>query len=132
MKNILFITFLLVTLGVKGQRFETVSNIITNDINYSVWRISPIVSDTIVLVPPKNVIHISISDSLKLRLREFSYETWVNLLEDTNSDWGANLVLYELYEKDATVFKVIKKREDWVRIYKNDDLSYWKKKLLTE
>lgn len=49
---------------------------------------------------------------------------WIAHLNDEKTDWATNLVLYYLYQKDATVLSVFRTREKWLPL-KADDIQYW-------
>ena len=65
----------------------------------------------------------------KNNLKTFAKEQWLSVLQNPEFDWAANLLLYELYRKDAMRFRNVKTREDWLKKYYLDDLKYWKAKL---
>lgn len=99
------------------------------NLRFTIWNISPVFNDSEIIVEPNIVVHVSIPDSIKRRFKNISVNEWINLLENIESDWAANLILYEIYEKNALVFEFVKKREDWVRMYRKEDIEYWKQKL---
>ena len=73
------------------------------------------------------VIETNIKDTvLWKQLKSFTAEQWLCLLNNPKSDWAANLILYQVYEKEAILFTMYKKREDWIRYRKNEDIAYWK------
>jgi hypothetical protein len=51
---------------------------------------------------------------------------WLNRLCNENSDWATNLVLYYLFDRDASHFIIFDKRIKWLKIKKNEILD-WKK-----
>jgi len=55
---------------------------------------------------------------------------WLERLQNDTSDWATNLVLYYLYDKDASRLIVFNTRKKWLRI-KEDDVKYWRKFLST-
>jgi hypothetical protein len=55
---------------------------------------------------------------------------WLERLRNENSDWATNLILYYLYDKDASQLIIFNVRKKWLRI-KEDDIKYWKKFLST-
>lgn len=48
----------------------------------------------------------------------------VALIDDPHYDWGANLVLYFLTQKNGLKFIIIENREDWIKKFKHDDAVY--------
>lgn len=77
------------------------------------------------VTPSKNLIRTDINDSMRMCIKKIDYNEWLTLLLNEKSDWTANLLLYELYQKDATKFKVIQNRDDWINSYKKEDVEYW-------
>lgn len=54
-----------------------------------------------------------------------SEDFWLSHLRDSSSDWATNLVLYNLYKRDAFIIKHgIKDRNKWMPL-KEDDINYW-------
>lgn len=66
------------------------------------------------------------SEKMWERFKLIKVEEWLCLLTNQATDWAANLILYQLHERDALLFKKIKKREDWVKGMKERDIAYWK------
>jgi len=70
------------------------------------------------------------SVDLKSLMGKFNFQklfgALVNCLNDSDRDWYANMLLYAITKKDATIFTVIENRNDWIRNgNKNRDLEYW-------
>lgn len=79
-------------------------------------------------VPISNLgirVRVELSDEKKLLLKKISHEEWFNLLNDKKSDFIANVILYELYSKNAIDLLVIEDIEKWRKFVKKDDLEYW-------
>lgn len=66
--------------------------------------------------------------------KQISNDEWLGLLQDENTDWAANLILYDLFEKDAlTYLKTYKNRTVWIQLGQRDaDIKYWKNRLTKE
>ncbi|WP_196890272.1 hypothetical protein [Aureivirga sp. CE67] len=64
-------------------------------------------------------------------LKTLNKQSIILLLEDENFDWRINLILYDVFKKDALLFYVfdIRNRLDWVKYDKDKDIIYWKKEL---
>lgn len=78
-----------------------------------------------------NVVRInSISFDTLQKLRSLSREQWLGLLDDENTDWAANLILYDIYSHAGLGFYRTT-REDWVVSRKEKDKAWWKKTLKT-
>ena len=66
-------------------------------------------------------------------VRKLDKQTWLNLLNSPNSDFAANLILYDIYNKDGTGLSVLEEEDSsdvlWRKYYKAEDLDYWGKYL---
>lgn len=82
-------------------------------------------------VPSYYVIHVTINKEQRIAAKGVNRECWIRLLKDKSTDWAANLILYDLYQKDATDFRILdlKSRDDWVLEIRQRDISYWTKYL---
>lgn len=49
---------------------------------------------------------------------------WMGKLQDSSSDWAANLILYYLFGRDASILLVAKDRTHWLR-FKSKEMEYW-------
>jgi hypothetical protein len=49
---------------------------------------------------------------------------WIAHLKDDETDWATNLVLYYLYEKDATILAHFRSRQKWLPL-KAGDIQFW-------
>jgi hypothetical protein len=100
---------------------------ITNEeVSFNVYRYG---MDFTAKTKPKSnmVIETNIKDvALWKRIKSLPTEQWLCLLNNPKSDWAANLILYQLYDKDAILFSKIKKREDWIGFRRDEDIAYWK------
>ena len=61
-----------------------------------------------------------------VKIKKISAERWLLLLNDNKSDYLSNLILYELYNKDATIFLQINNIEKWRKYMRKEDIEYWK------
>ncbi|NNV55077.1 hypothetical protein [Limnovirga soli] len=79
-------------------------------------------------LPSIYTVSVKIKDSSMLNtIKSLSNSDWLKLLTNEKSDWAANLLLYNLYNKDATRFTVIRTRDNWISRRKNEDVEYWRK-----
>ena len=69
---------------------------------------------------------ISLSAKEDSIIKRISKRQWLSMLNDKKTDFAANLLLYQLYERDAVVFFYIKDAPDWRLSFKDDDLNYWR------
>jgi len=56
--------------------------------------------------------------------------TWLKLLLEKSSDFAANLILYQLFDKNAIPLLQIKNRELWVKYLRKEDISFWETLLI--
>jgi len=75
------------------------------------------------------LVRVNLTEKKKRELFKISRQNWIKLLSDTTKDWAANLCLYEIYKKDATVFKSIKTKDQWDKCCRSNDVNYWNQKL---
>jgi len=59
------------------------------------------------------------------KVRILTSDSWRKLLNNCNSDWAANLILYSLYDKDAFILSKNNNRNLWVKYLKKEDLDFW-------
>ncbi|MFY8181210.1 MAG: hypothetical protein ACOVLG_05490 [Flavobacterium sp.] len=52
----------------------------------------------------------------------------MSLLKNKRTDWNTNLILYQIYNKDASLFINMKNRKDWIKFAKLEDIEFWEKK----
>jgi len=130
-KRIVFFAILSLFLTNKVMcQVSTSSAHLNNDsIKFEIYRTSSKFVGTGKIIPSKTIIKVVITDTMRKEIKKWRYSDWIKLLSATQTDWAANLMLYDIYEKDATVFKVIKTRDDWEGSYKKKDIDFWKKRL---
>ena len=95
-----------------------------NKIKYSIGNIA---CDT--CVPIKSIgyrIFVSLNKKEQKIIKEIDKETWIYLLSNPKTDWAANLILYNLYNRDAFFLTKYNSRRLWLYILKKDDISFWK------
>lgn len=102
-------------------------NFITND---SISYTSVLIPDTTTVPFASNqrIFVENITDTDRERLKKIPLETWLQLLEDKNTDWAANLILYDIYERKAAMFVKFDK-SIWQEYMKEEDIKYWKEEL---
>jgi len=74
-------------------------------------------------------VQISLSAKEDSIIKRISKRQWLSMLNDKKTDFAANLLLYQLYEREAIVFLDIKDASDWRLSLKDDDLYYWRRTL---
>jgi hypothetical protein len=60
---------------------------------------------------------------------KLTYSDWLNMLNSSKSDWAANLILYQIFDKDAVSFFSFNNRSKWIKYFKGQDIEYWNQKL---
>jgi hypothetical protein len=72
------------------------------------------------------MIQVELSETGKRQLKTLPKTVWITWLQNKSTDWAANLILYDLYQKDAFLYwSLIKKRSAWILAVKEDDLTHW-------
>lgn len=131
MKILIFIVLFLIQIRSNSQERNN-ANLITNEgFVYKIGRTSLKILDSFYVVPSMYVVLSFLPDSVRKVINDFSSKDWILLLENPNSDWAANLLLFEKYNMDATEFKIIKTRKEWLGT-KNRAIKYWKNKFKME
>jgi hypothetical protein len=74
--------------------------------------------------PTTYMITTSVSEEVKEEIRMLDTHLLLDLLNNEGTDWATNLVLYEIFKKDASLIWFIN-REDWLLAGKTEDLYYW-------
>jgi len=100
-----------------------------NSIKFQVYRASLYVIGENKVTDPKFLIVVTKKTSDVKKLKEISREDWLAALNNPKYDWAANLLLYEMYKKDATAFEVVKTREQWLDGHKKTDVEFWQNEL---
>ena len=81
-------------------------------------------------VPISNIgyrVKVQLSKKEEETVRKITFDTWKELLNNHNSDWAANLILYSIYDKDAFLLSKNDKRDLWVKYLKKEDFLFWDK-----
>ena len=74
-------------------------------------------------------VRISLSAKEDSIIKHISKRQWLSMLNDKKTDFAANLLLYQLYEREAIMFLQIKDETDWRLAMKENDLHYWQQTL---
>jgi len=74
-------------------------------------------------------VRISLSAKEDSIIKHISKRQWLSMLNDKKTDFAANLLLYQLYEREAIMFLQIKDASDWRLAMKENDLHYWQQTL---
>jgi len=109
---------------------DDVSFIANNKIKYSIVLLS---CDT--CVPITNVgfrVRVILTNKEEKIVKQIDDRAWMLLLKNDKTDWAANLILYELCDRDAILFSQCKSRKRWIGFLKGQDMDFWKKHLSTD
>lgn len=96
-------------------------------INYSIVLMA---CDT--CVPIKNIgyrVVVTLTKKEKETINKIDKATWLKLLNDSSKDFATNLILYDLYNKDAFIFSINDRQDEWKKYSKKEDLKFWEKEL---
>ncbi len=116
-----------ICLSVDAQKKLPFNN---RSLKYSILKTAAEIIDTNRLVVPRYYVKVLLSGSRKNVIKKLSYDEWMNLLLNKNTDWAANLCLYDLFEKDAVIERLfIETRKEWLKCCRREDVEYWKKNL---
>ena len=75
-------------------------------------------------------VRVKLTDKQKSIVKKIEKEMWRHLLSDKKTDFAANLILYDIYDKDAILlFGLGNNIRDWRKNLKRDDTLFWLKKL---
>ncbi|MDB5221574.1 MAG: signal recognition particle [Chitinophagaceae bacterium] len=108
---------------------QTDISFINNDsVKFSFHFISPSLLDKH-RIPSQHIVRVELSKEKRIKAKELKRADWMRLLNDTTSDWAANLILYDLFRKDATLYWGTDNisRFYWLYLFRKDDLKYWKR-----
>jgi hypothetical protein len=109
--------------NMNAQKKKCLNN---DSIDYSIEYVSiKMEEEEGIITPSKYVVVVELTDSEKEYLKTFSNEKWLILLNDGQSDFATNLLLYSFLEKDATLLLNINK-EGWRQSNKEEDISCWR------
>jgi hypothetical protein len=65
----------------------------------------------------------------KQKLKNISKQMWLNMLNDPDKDYAANIWLYYFYEREAIVLFYHQKKSKWRKVMKEDDILFWRNNL---
>ena len=62
-------------------------------------------------------------------IRKLKKRQWINMLNNNTTDYAANILLYYIHNRDATVLLYNRSLKDWRDGMKNEDILYWNETL---
>lgn len=124
---ILFLSFFIYLSGF-SQDEHPISN---KNIKYGAIRISSKFLDSNKFEPSRTYITVDLAQSTRHIITKFTYDEWMNLLNDSTTDWAANLCLYNIFKRDAEFFSLWQTREKWLNLgyFKKNEIKYWQNNL---
>ncbi len=78
--------------------------------------------------PIKNLgirVDVKLNDNELLEVKRIKPKKWKQLLRENKSDYVANLILYEIYNRSATQLFIFEGVREWRKYLKSEDLKYW-------
>ena len=77
-------------------------------------------------------VFVDLSEKEEEIVRRINKKAWLMLLKNPKTDWAANLILYDIFDKNALLFSFPKlTRKDWLVCLREQDLKFWKNRLPT-
>lgn len=113
-----------------AQNNKTSSSCSKNDIkfiNNKSLDYSIVILSCDTCAPIKNIgyrVITNLNSSQEKIIKGITQDCWLQLLSDEKTDWAANLILYEIYKKDALLLSRSNEL-DWRKYLKKEDLEDW-------
>ena len=102
----------------------------SNDsVKYHILLVSPSALSKHGPATMRYVVSINMTDKVRKYLLKKDTAFWQAHLADSRTDWGTNIVLYDLYSENAFFFIDNKTREQWLHM-KGMDVAMWRKLFL--
>lgn len=114
--------------GISLQDSNIDLSFINNDsISYTVTKVACDTCFPIIDVGYRVVVDCSPIE--KQKLKNISKQMWLNMLNDSEKDYAANIWLYYFYEREAKVLFYHQKKSKWRKVMKEDDILFWRNNL---
>lgn len=123
---ICLITCFIVTASSIGQSKKSGSLLLNEQFRFNIISLNANILDSNIIDPSTTLIKSKISRHDSTVLSKLGYSKWMDLLSNNSTDWATNLFLYDVYKRDATAFKIIKNRKQWLKCCKEKDIEIWK------
>ncbi|MDJ1493713.1 hypothetical protein QNI19_12290 [Cytophagaceae bacterium DM2B3-1] len=75
-------------------------------------------------IPGKYLIHVQVDSTYKKEFMKLGKNKLLELLTDPQTDWATNLLLYDIFKKDAFLWWETGIK-DWKLVIKDEDILYW-------
>lgn len=124
-KNIIVLCLICCFTTVKAQN----KNFILNDsVKYDFARVSMQIIGKKYFISSMEIVLVVLTDGQKQIIKNIKKAEWLKLLVNDSTDWGANIILYNLYERDAVQYKInITNRYYYLGLNeKKKEIKYWK------
>lgn len=69
---------------------------------------------------------VDLTNDQKKLARTLDNASWIKLLKHSSSDFAANLILYQLYDRNASLFLEDYQQNEWRKFDKQKDLEFWR------
>lgn len=84
-----------------------------------------------IAIPAKYFVIVKKQENDTLFLKGLTANDWMAALADPSTDWAANLLLYDIYNKSNLLYyTTIDSRERWISTNRKKDLAYWEEKFV--
>lgn len=121
--NILLIFF---CINIYAQSFKQKKIINNKTLSFKVIRTPTKILDSNKVELSQTLIKVYFKKGIEKKIKGLQFEEWISLLSDEDTDWAANLCLYDIYKRDASFLKIDKGRSYWKKCCKENDLAFWK------
>ena len=102
------------------------AELMNDSIEYEVFRTSPKILPNKTFAPSSITIEVSMSITENDAINNISNEKWIQLLRNDKTCWSANLILYQLHQKDAWWYFMGNGIKEWQQTAKkSEDINYW-------
>lgn len=97
------------------------------NLNFSIKRVA---SDSCFpIIDIGNRIRVKLTPKQDSLIRKLKKRQWINMLNNNTTDYAANILLYYIHNRDATVLLYNRSLKDWRDGMKNEDILYWNETL---
>lgn len=104
---------------------------LNDSIDYDIFVMSSKLLNDSTFIPRKYIVQLDLNEDQIIELKELSNSDWLFLINDENSRWATNLVLYMILKKDAKILRLYTPT-NWKEMRINKDLEFWEHWLNTE
>ncbi|WPQ61700.1 hypothetical protein SIO70_25395 [Chitinophaga sancti] len=119
----LFFLSIIYYLEAKCQHLEIFDHINNSNISYGVWIVGPQYKNGKMMGALYQV-RVDKQTGDSALIANMKSNEWISALKNPETDWAANLLLYELYRKRGFILSGMKP-DIWREKFKNEDLEFW-------